>query len=162
MCVHVKRGGCFLWKAKGNSLPSTSHSPRMRGVNHPGAAGRRERHYQLGKSGRDPRKSGQETIRVQQRQVPPVSACSLMWNSCRQGLTSCVLTHKTHFRDDGSTSTLPVVFLELSGGNETPYHQTSPSSLHPDENHLYAASAATNLSGIVPVPFSHHQKHKPS
>lgn len=39
-----------------------------------------------------------------------------MWNSCRQGLTSCVLTHKTHFTDDGSTSTLPVVFLKLTAG----------------------------------------------
>lgn len=45
-----------------------------------GCSGGGNLHYQLGKSGRDEKQSGQENDKSakQQRQIPPVSACSLM------------------------------------------------------------------------------------
>lgn len=104
--------------AKGISLHSTSHSPRMRGVNHRGAAGRREPPLSAWEKWERLKEKWPRNDKSAERQgqVPPVSARSLMWNSCRQGLTSCVLTHRTHFRDDGSTSTFPVVFLKPPAG----------------------------------------------
>lgn len=100
----------------------------------------------------------------QQGQVPPVSACSLMWNSCRQGLTSCVLTHETHFRDDGSTSTLPVAFLMLTAGEMkllTIKHLLLPHILR-RTLFMQLLLLSVSLTYRVPVPLLHHQKHKPS
>lgn len=85
-------------------------------MNHRGAAGRREPPLSAWEKWERLKWPRNDKSAEQQGQVPPVSACSLMWNSCRQGLTSCVLTHETHFRDDGSTPTLPVAFLKLTAG----------------------------------------------
>lgn len=84
----------------------------------------------------------------------------LMWNSCRGGLTSCVLTHKTHTLETTAARQPSMWCFSSCSSNETPY-QTSPASPYLDENTLHVASAAhcvTNLNknaSIFTPPSSH-------
>lgn len=77
----------------------------------------------------------------------------LMWNSCRGGLTSCALTHKTHTLETAEARQRSMWCFSSRLSNEIPY-QTSPASPYLDDNTLHVASVAhcvTNLNNSISI-----------
>lgn len=70
-----------------------------------------------------------------------------MWNSCRGGLTSCVLTCKTHTLETAAARQPSMWCFSDRFSNQTPY-QACPASPYLDENTLRVASAAHCVTSL--------------
>lgn len=131
----------------------------MRGVNHRGAAGRREPPLSAWEKWESLKGKCPRTDKSAEQQGP---SCVRLQPDVEQLQTGphflCPNSQNTLSRRPQHTHPPCGVSQADCGGNETPYHQTSPSSPHPDENPLHAASAARcvanlrNTASIFPPP----------